>query len=90
MLGANIRVPTLDGKTVKITIPPGTHSGKIFRLKKEGIPYPKRRGRGDQLVKVVVKIPNDLSSHEKKVLQEISQRRNDTDSPSLIHVRNFE
>ena len=48
ILGTNIRVPTLDGKTVKINIPPGTQSGRIFRLKKEGIPYPKRRGKGDQ------------------------------------------
>jgi len=90
MLGANIRVPTLDGKTVKITIPAGTQSGKIFRLKKEGIPYPKRRGRGDQLVRVFVTIPSDISSYEKKVLQEISQSRNDTDSPALMHVRSFE
>ncbi len=89
MLGSNIKVPTLDGKTVRITIPPGTQSGKIFRLKKEGIPFMKRRGRGDQLVQVVVTIPGDLSSKEKTVLQELLEKRNDTDSPSLLHVKNF-
>ncbi|KPJ89384.1 MAG: hypothetical protein AMS17_02130 [Spirochaetes bacterium DG_61] len=90
ILGASIRVPTLDGKTVRITIPPSTQSGKIFRLKKEGIPYPKRRGRGDQLVRVVVNIPSDLSSQERKALQEISEKRKDTDSPSLLHVKDFD
>jgi molecular chaperone DnaJ len=89
MLGSNIKVPTLDGKTVRITIPPGTQSGKIFRLKKEGIPFMKRRGRGDQLVKVVVTIPGDLSSKEKTVLQDLLKNRNTTDSPSLLHVKNF-
>jgi len=89
MLGANIKVPTLDGKTVRITIPPGTQSGKIFRLKKEGIPFLKRRGKGDQLVKVVVTIPGDLSSKEKTVLQDLLKNRNTTDSPSLLHVKNF-
>jgi molecular chaperone DnaJ len=90
ILGTNIRVPTLDGKTVKINIPPGTQSGRIFRLKKEGIPYPKRRGKGDQLVKVAVQIPTDLSSQEKQILQDISDRKHETDSPSLLHVKDFD
>ncbi|MFW6139362.1 MAG: molecular chaperone DnaJ, partial [Spirochaetota bacterium] len=48
ILGTVIKVPTLDGKRVKINIPPGTQSGKTFRLKKEGIPHLKGWGRGDQ------------------------------------------
>lgn len=90
ILGADIKVPTIDGKTVRITIPPGTQSGKIFRLRKEGIPYMKRRGRGDQLVKVIVTIPKDLSSYESKTLQELSMKSKNTDFPSLLHVKNFE
>lgn len=90
MLGANIRVPTIDGKTVRITIPPGTQSGRVFRLKKEGVPFLKRRGRGDQLVKVIVTIPSNLSSDEKKVLQELSFKRKDTESPSLLHVKSLD
>jgi molecular chaperone DnaJ len=90
MLGAEIKVPTLDGKKVKITIPPGTQSGKIFRLRKEGIPHLKRWGRGDQLVKVIVRIPENLSQRERKVLEEIYRLRNDTDTPSLIPVSEFE
>ena len=90
ILGVNIKVPTLDGKTVRITIPPGTQSGRVFRLRKEGIPYLKRRGRGDQLVKIIVKIPENISAHEKKVIEELTLKSNDTDSPQLLHVRDFE
>jgi len=89
MIGANIKVPTLDGKTVKISIPPGTQSGSIFRLRKEGIPYMRRRGRGDQLVKIVVDVPRDLSLEEKKILQEMSEKRTETDRPKLMDVKDF-
>ncbi len=90
ILGADIKVPTLDGKTVKVNIPSGTQSGRIFRLRKEGVPYLKRRGRGDQLVKIIVVIPKSLSSHEKRVMQELSLERKDTDSPALLPVSSFE
>jgi molecular chaperone DnaJ len=90
LLGADIKVPTLDGKKVKISIPPGTQSGKVLRLRKEGIPYLKRRGRGDQLIKVLVEIPKNLSSHEKKIMSELASDRKDTDSPPLLSVSSFE
>ena len=90
MLGAEIKVPTLDGKVVKIAIPPGTQSGRIFRLKKEGIPYYKRKGRGDQLVRVIVGIPKELSPQERKELQALSDKRNDTEQPPLIPLSDFE
>jgi molecular chaperone DnaJ len=90
ILGADIKVPTIDGKTVRISIPPGTQSGKIFRLKREGIPYYKRKGRGDQLVRVVVEIPGELSPRERNALQEISNARNDSDTPPLIPVSEIE
>jgi molecular chaperone DnaJ len=75
---------------VRITIPPGTQSGRVFRLRKEGVPYLKRRGRGDQLVKIIVKIPENISAHEKKVIEELTSKSSDTDSPPLLHVRDFE
>jgi molecular chaperone DnaJ len=90
IMGADIKVPTLDGKLVKISIPPGTQSGRTFRLRKEGIPYLKRWGKGDQLVKVIVRIPKSLSSNEKKVLQQIYRERKDTDTPDLLPVSEFE
>lgn len=71
-LGAKIDVPTLDGK-VQMTIPAGTQSGAIFRLKEKGIV--RMRGannnkRGDQLVRVNVEVPKKLSSRQKEILKE--------------------
>ena len=90
ILGADIKVPTLDGKLVKINMPPGTQSGRTFRLKKEGIPYLKRWGKGDQLVKIIVRIPKNLSSNEKKYLQQIRDEAKESDTPELLPVNKFE
>jgi molecular chaperone DnaJ len=90
ILGAEIKVPTLDGKTVKLSLPPGTQSGRIFRLKREGIPYYKRKGRGDQLVRVIVEIPSELSSRERDALTDISRSRQENDSPPLTPVNEIE
>ena len=68
-LGAELEVPTLDGK-VKYNIPEGTQSGTVFRLKGKGIPILQRSGRGDQYVKVNVEIPKHLSSKQKSLLKE--------------------
>jgi molecular chaperone DnaJ len=90
LLGAEIKVPTLDGKLVKISIPAGTQSGKTFRLKKEGIPYLKRWGKGDQLVKTIIRIPKSLSATERKLLQQIRGQSKETDAPALIPINQFE
>ena len=70
ILGDDIEVPTLTGR-VRMHIPPGTQSGKIFRLKGKGIPHLHGYGHGDQLVRVLVWIPSKLSSKEKQLLQEL-------------------
>ena len=70
-LGAEMEVPTLDGK-VKYTIPEGTQSGTVFRLKGKGIPQLKRSGRGDQYVKVAVEVPTHLSAKQKELLKEFA------------------
>ncbi len=68
-LGAELEVPTLDGK-VKYTIPEGTQSGTVFRLKGKGIPMLRRSGRGDQYVKVTVEVPTHLTQKQKDLLRE--------------------
>lgn len=68
-LGAQIDVPTLDG-VVKMKIPEGTQTDKVFRLKGKGIAGLHGGGRGDQHVKVVVETPTNLSSKQKKLLEE--------------------
>ncbi len=71
-LGAELEVPTLDGK-VKYNIPEGTQSGTVFRLKGKGIPMLRRSGRGDQYVKVNVEIPKHLSAKQKSLLEEFER-----------------
>lgn len=67
-LGAEITVPTLDGK-VKFTIHEGTQPGDEFKLKGKGIKRLNYAGRGDQYVKINVEVPRDLSKEQKEKLK---------------------
>ena len=70
-LGAEIEVPTLDGR-VKLTIPEGTQSGTTFRLKGKGIPGLNGRARGDQYVTVYIETPRNLNREQKEALRKFS------------------
>jgi len=70
-LGAELEVPTLDGK-VKYSIPEGTQTGTVFRLKSKGIPFLRGNGRGDQYVKINVEVPKKLNEKQKAVLREFA------------------
>jgi molecular chaperone DnaJ len=80
VLGASIDVPTLDGK-VLMKIPPGTQSGKIFRLRGKGIPVYGGYGKGDELVKVVVEVPQQVSRRQRKLITELAQETGDQSHP---------
>ncbi len=69
VLGDEIVVETLDGK-VKYKIPAGTESGKQFRLKNKGIQALNSYGKGDHYVRVVIDVPKNLSSDQKRMLRE--------------------
>lgn len=69
-LGAELEVPTLDGK-VRYTIPEGTQTGTVFRLRGKGIPMLNSKTRGDQLVTVVVETPTRLSKEQKELLRRL-------------------
>jgi molecular chaperone DnaJ len=73
VLGSEVEVPSLDGK-VKLKIPAGTPSGKVFRLKGKGVPIlgssPQRRG--DQHVRVHVHVPKKISDEERKLLEKLA------------------
>lgn len=71
-LGAEIEVPTLDGK-VKLTIPEGTQTGTMFRLKGKGVPHLRSTGRGDQFVTVRVVVPKGLNAKQKEALKAFSE-----------------
>ena len=71
-LGAEVSVPTLDGN-VSYTIKEGTQPGDTFRLKGKGFPYINGRGAGDQVFRVVVEVPKNLSSEQKKLLRSFEE-----------------
>ncbi len=64
-------MPTLDGKT-KLKIPAGSQTGKVFRLKAEGIPHLRRSGRGDLLVTLFVVTPQSLTEKQRQLFREMS------------------
>lgn len=72
ILGGEIEVPTLNGK-VEMRIPPGTQSGKIFRLKEKGIADVHGREIGDELVRVHVVIPERLSAEQRRLIEEFAR-----------------
>jgi molecular chaperone DnaJ len=71
-LGAELEVPTLDGK-VKLTIPEGTQTGSIFRLRGKGIPYLNGSSRGDQYVTVNIETPKSLNKEQKELLRQFGE-----------------
>ena len=71
VLGAELEIPTIDGK-VKYTIPEGTQTGTVFRLKGKGIPSLNGRGRGDQYVTVTIETPKGLTKSQKDALRKFS------------------
>ena len=77
-LGAEVEVPTLDGK-VKLTIPEGTQPGAVFRLRGRGIPYLRGSGRGDQFVSVTVKVPKNLTGSQKELLRQFAASMGELD-----------
>lgn len=71
-LGTELEVPTLDGK-VRYTIPEGTQTGTVFRLKGKGIPFLRGNSRGDQYVKVNIEVPKRLDERQKALLREFAE-----------------
>ena len=79
-IGTHIAVPTIDGKA-KIKIDPGTHSGKVLRLKAKGLPDINSYSRGDILVNINVWTPQHLSKEEKKILEDLRDSENFKPNP---------
>jgi len=77
-LGADIVVPTLDGK-ISITVSPGTQSGKQYRLKNKGFPVLNGYGKGNQYVRVKVEVPKNLNAKQKELLKQFEEESDAND-----------
>ncbi|MDR0876825.1 MAG: molecular chaperone DnaJ, partial [Treponema sp.] len=81
-LGAEIHVSTLDGKTIKVKVPAGIQSGKMLRIRDEGVPAGGRRG--NLYIKLMVHIPAKLTRRGKELMEELSKAEGENDSPKPI------
>ncbi|MCE2924300.1 MAG: molecular chaperone DnaJ [Phycisphaeraceae bacterium] len=80
-LGADLDVPTIDGKRATLKLPKGTQFGTIFRLAGQGMPSVRSGQRGDMLVVAKVEIPKKLSPAQEKLLRDFAVSENETVMP---------
>lgn len=82
-LGADITVPTLDGK-VTVRVPPGTSSGKTFRVTGKGVTTPKRTG--DLMVTVDVEVPSEVDTDTRELLEKLRDLESESNPRSHLGV----
>jgi molecular chaperone DnaJ len=81
-IGIKKEIPSLNAqKTLKVTIPAGTQSGKVLSVRGEGMPHLNSRVRGDLLVKISVETPQNLSARQKELLEELHQISSESHYP---------
>jgi curved DNA-binding protein len=73
VLGADIEVPTLEKKILKLKIPPGTQDNAKFRLKNFGLPHYNGPGKGNAYVEINIDIPKELTDSQKKLVASLAQ-----------------
>lgn len=81
-LGAEMEIPTLEGKTI-LRIPPGTQPGQSFRLKGKGVASLNGRGKGDLYIKAQVEVPVKLTSKQKQLLEEFARSGEGDENPAV-------
>ncbi|MBP5498938.1 MAG: molecular chaperone DnaJ [Muribaculaceae bacterium] len=75
VFGGKVDVPTISG-AARVTIPAGTQSGKVLRLRGKGLPSPERYGNGDMLINIMVYVPENLNEEERKAIESLRGKPN--------------
>ncbi len=92
-LGGDFEVPAVDGSKARVKVPPGTHTGRRFRLSGKGMPVLRSKHMGDMYVQVVVETPQNLSKRQRELLAEFEKLSSDDTQPEsagfLGRVREF-
>jgi len=73
LLGTRLKVPTLEGKKLNLTIPPGTNHKTKMRLGGLGLPHMKGKGKGDLYVIIQIQIPKKLTKTQKKIVSQLAE-----------------
>ncbi len=87
-LGANVEVPTVDGRA-RVKIAPGTQPGKVLRLKGKGLPSLNDHSVGDLLVNINVWIPTELSKEERRMMENLQSSENFKPNPTAAEKSFF-
>lgn len=74
-LGGSVEVPTITGKA-RVKIAPGTQPGKVLRLRGKGLPSTEGYGTGDELINIMVYIPENLNNEEKEIFERLQSSEN--------------
>ncbi len=85
-LGVDIVVPTLESYE-RLQVPAGTQTGAVLKMPGKGLPLPNGKGRGDQLVRVVVRTPIDLNDQQKRLLRDFSEKERSETKQVLASAR---
>lgn len=89
VLGSEINVDTIDGKTIKLKIPAGCENGKVLRIKHEGMPkLESPTVRGDLYIRVFIDIPKALNKEEKKILENFKAVHGENQKPTPSKISN--
>ena len=81
-LGGEVRVPTLKGRALALTIPAGTRSGRVFRLAGQGMPHRDAGGFGDLHARALLQLPDSLDAEQLELLERLRTTEGATEAPA--------
>lgn len=83
-LGGSVEVPTISGRA-RLKIAPGTQPGKVLRMRGKGLPSPQSSGIGDELINIMVYVPETLNERERAAFESIKDEPNIKATDSVKH-----
>ncbi|MFA6844123.1 MAG: molecular chaperone DnaJ [Sphaerochaetaceae bacterium] len=83
-LGADIEVPSIEGQTIKVTVPSGIQNGKMLRVRGQGATKLNSSDRGDLYIKVLTVVPKHLGMKAKKLMQDLSESMGEISNPTPV------
>ncbi|MCQ2592364.1 MAG: molecular chaperone DnaJ [Treponema sp.] len=89
-LGCTLEITSLNGQKIEVEVPAGSSNGKLIRKKGEGVPYPNSSRCGDLYIKLMVQVPQHISSKQKDLLKQFMELENPTTNPNLINLSSLE
>ena len=82
-LGTVLDVPTIGGGRAKVKMPPGTQTGKQFRLKGKGMPLMRNKDYGDLYIQAVTEVPASLTKEQKSLLEQFKKLEDTKTNPIM-------